>query len=619
MGPDFPLKVDSNAWCAEPGPILLLAGPGTGKTHQLALRIKFLVEKKKIPADAIAVVTFTREAAHNMRRRISDQERPDVFIPYDFRPQRIMTMHGLGLDIVRTNSRLLGLQDNFDVMTDPKLQACLFRDAAHSLGYGEKEAQEAARVRRTSEPVDPNSESVTIGNEYEKILRACHVIDYDDQIRLACKLLLEQPAVKAQYATITHLLIDEYQDINADQRQLINLLSERSQTGLFVVGDDDQSIYQFRGGNPKYIREFDREFGDQANVLCLAESRRCPETIIRGGLNVLEAFDKARIAKPEPVFSERKKGGAKVQIHSVPSDDDEAKIIARLTAKALPKNRVLILVPAKQYAAKIKRALSGRAIAYSHTPNLEEMGLLGLREVYGWAQNPEDNLALRRCIEALCEAGALDIPSPRVRKEELKKKRAVCLEQIADLWDEVLDNGTSLWSSLKAAASNPDKAFLASIYEKLKNIQDATGVGVGDYLKAVANNMKLWASCEDLVEEVNSWIAELKGGSQQGEGEVRIMTLQSAKGLEAEMVFVVGLNDGIFPCEASSQAQIAEAARLFYVSMTRAISELHLFHARKRDGATTFLQSSFALKPSPFIGAIEKAHKEEQYYAARGR
>jgi hypothetical protein len=102
-----------------------------------------------------------------MRRRISDQERPDVFIPYDFRPQRIMTMHGLGLDIVRTNSRLLGLQDNFDVMTDPKLQACLFRDAAHSLGYGEKEAQEAARVRRTSEPVDPNSESVTIGNEYE--------------------------------------------------------------------------------------------------------------------------------------------------------------------------------------------------------------------------------------------------------------------------------------------------------------------------------------------------------------------------------------------------------------------------------------------------------------------
>jgi DNA helicase II / ATP-dependent DNA helicase PcrA len=595
---------------------LLLAGPGTGKTHQLALRIKFLVEKRRIPADAIAVITFTRESAQNMRRRISDEQKGDVFIRSELRPQRIMTMHGLGLEIIRAHAEMLRLPEDFNVMTDSRLQSHLFRDAGLLSGLGEIKALEAARYRQRSKRVERGTDAARIISSYETILRACKVIDYDDQIRLACYLFSQRPEIREKYKALQHILVDEYQDINADQRRLIEHLAVHSRSGVFAVGDDDQSICDFRGSNPKYIREFKKEFGGDAKILCLDESRRCPETIIRAALRVLETFDHVRIAKPDPKFSEKKKGGYKVLVHSVPSDDDEADIIARLTAKALPKNRVLILVPAKQYAEKIKHALRRRKISYTHPPNLEETGLLLLREVYEWARVPEHSLALRRCIEAVCQSGTINIPSARVRKQEQKDRRAECLKQIAVLWEAVIKDGVPLWDVLKAAAGTGN-AFLAEVYNKLNLVRESVGSDIGSFLKAVGDSVQPWQTTEDLVEEVDAWISELRGHAQQSEGEVRIMTLQAAKGLETEVVFVVGLNDGIFPRADCDEDQIAESARLFYVSMTRAITELHLFHARKRDGSITYLQESFALKPSRFLNAIDKPHKEEKYYPAR--
>jgi DNA helicase-2/ATP-dependent DNA helicase PcrA len=207
------LIVDANAWCAEPGPILLLAGPGTGKTHQLALRIKFLVETKKISPEGIAVITFTREAAENMRRRISDEEKVDVFIPPELRPQRIMTMHGLGLEIIRANTGLLKLPNDFEVMTDIALRSNLFRDAALLAGFGETEAKEAADLRQKSEPLKANSPEEKIISTYQTILRSCHVIDYDDQISLACKLLTENTSVQEQYEVISQSCTHRARDV----------------------------------------------------------------------------------------------------------------------------------------------------------------------------------------------------------------------------------------------------------------------------------------------------------------------------------------------------------------------------------------------------------------------
>ena len=613
MGDTIPIEVDAEAWRAEPGPILLLAGPGTGNTHQLARRAKYLVQDRRVSPEAITVITFTREAAENMRRRMADEENPDVYLPPESRPDRITTMHSLGLDIVRTHCGLLALPDKFHVLTDSKLRAVLFRDAAFLAGYGEREAEEADRLRRQSVLPPAGSSLEKIIERYEGILRACGAVDYDDQITLACRLLLEQSEVRAKYvASAQHLLVDEYQDINAGQRQLIELLSKGSRQGLFAVGDDDQSIYGFRGGNPQFIRKFHHEFGGEARVLCLVESRRCTDMVIYAGLSVVKTFDPNCVDKPAPTFSEKKQHGVKVQVHDVPSDDREAEMIGNLTRKALPKNTVLILIPARQYAAKLRRALRKRGIAYTHPLSLDDSGFLILHLIYTWTQNPHDNFALRHCIEALCQSGAVRIPSKNVKKPELKEKRTALLKQIAGLWEVAIEKGVPLWTAVETAAQS-GLTLLGELHSKLNDLRSVQADDVSGFLKITTEHLRPWHSRDQLMEELGAWVDELRTHAQHSEGGVRIMTLQAAKGLEANVVCVVGLTERILPRGNAEEEEIAEFARLTYVSMTRAITELHLFHARKRDASITYLKDSFNLKPSRFVEVISPAHKEKHY------
>jgi DNA helicase-2/ATP-dependent DNA helicase PcrA len=204
-------EIDDEAWRREPGPILLIAGPGTGKTHQLALRVKDLVEKKNVPPGSITVITFTKDAAENMRRRIADEGKPDVYITPERRPGRIATMHSLGLEIIRANREKLGLPEDFQLITGRRLRKVLFHDAALLAGFEEKEAEYAERTRQKSITPKAGDPAAKILECYQAILRANNAIDYDDQISLACCLLTENADVLAQYsATCVHLLIDEY-------------------------------------------------------------------------------------------------------------------------------------------------------------------------------------------------------------------------------------------------------------------------------------------------------------------------------------------------------------------------------------------------------------------------
>src|SRR3989442_4116098 len=156
-------------------------------------------------------------------------------------------MHGLGLEIIRANREKLGLPEDFQVITDSRLRKVLFHDAALLVGFKENAAEDADRMRRKSIIPKAGDPAAKILECYEAILRTSNAIDYDDQISLACSLLTKNSDVLAQYsANCVHLLIDEYQDINAGQRELIGLLSKEHVDGLFVVGDDDQSIYSFR-------------------------------------------------------------------------------------------------------------------------------------------------------------------------------------------------------------------------------------------------------------------------------------------------------------------------------------------------------------------------------------
>jgi ATP-dependent DNA helicase UvrD/PcrA len=608
-------EIDDSPYRRAPGPILLMAGPGTGKTHQLALRVKNLVENEAIAPDSITVITFTKEASENMRRRIDDPEKSDVYISPENRPGRITTMHSFGLEIIRTNAERLRLPEDFRVMTDSRVRRILFRDAAFLVGLGSSDAERAEHLRQGGIAPKPGDEAAEIVDRYEAILRANNAIDYDDQITLACVLLRENPDLLEKYsANCVHLLVDEYQDINPGQHELIKLLSKEHPVGLFVVGDDDQSIYSFRGGSPQYIRQFDREYGERGKILCLTQSRRCPGKVLRASLDVVRAFDPTRRAKPDPVFTAANQDAGRVKIHNTASDDQEAKVIARIVQPLWAKKRILVLIPAKQYAEKLKRQLRMRRIPYRHLPNLDESGFVLVQRVNNWRENPDDGLSLRLCIELLCNGGTVGVPPKLSRDTAKKATRQKQLKEIACLWHEVIGERISLWGALERKSTNPG-TLLAQIRERLATLLQVGPKEVGEFLSIVASDLKPWRDLKSLMREIDAWLEELRAVGHQGEGGVKITTLQSAKGLEADIVCVLGLDDGILPRADAAPPIIEESARLAYVSMTRAREELHLFHARKRDGSITYLPQSFQLRRSRFLDALSKRNVEVQYYA----
>ncbi|MHC4346740.1 MAG: UvrD-helicase domain-containing protein, partial [Planctomycetota bacterium] len=261
------------------GPTLVLAGPGSGKTHLLADRVKRLLENRT-DKESITVLTYTTDANQNMLEKLTDQN-GRFKIPYTELP-RISTMHSLGLTIVQEDPHAVKLlKSKLRVQEHEKIKRLIYRDAALMLGLPETASDEARECKQCGDcRKAAQAETCRTCEKYWEIMSKCNRIDFDDQILLACQILETNPEILRKYqGGAKHLLVDEYQDINAAQFRLIELLSRQSREGLFVVGDDAQSIYGFRGGDPKFILRFQEDFPG-SKVATLGVSRRCHKNIM---------------------------------------------------------------------------------------------------------------------------------------------------------------------------------------------------------------------------------------------------------------------------------------------------------------------------------------------------
>jgi len=600
-----------------PGPVLLLAGPGTGKTHTLALRTKWLIEQKQTSAEEITIITFTGEAARNMNLRIGDPEKQDVFIKPNKRPRQISTMHSLGQQILSANLRKAGLRKSFRVITSDSLRELLIEDSAQLAGFGRGDAKEVTKRRSQGHSLDAQEPKSKIEAMYRELMRACNAVDYDEQILLACKLLSENADIRDHYkAKAKHLLVDEYQDINAAQFEMIRLLSEGQAEGLFVVGDDDQSIYGWRGGSPEFLRGFKQHFGNEAKVESLPTCYRCAPHVLQGAVAVVTAFNANRMPKSVPQC--KRQAGPKIVCHDVPSQQKEAEIITAMVAEAMPLRDVLILVPSRKFAPPIQAAPRRRRISYDCSGSVDISGFRLIQTLADWLDEPDDGFALRLCIQAMIDCGIGGVPSPRVRKDAQKAAREQALGTVSALWNPVIQDGKSLHATLvQEAGNNP---LLKTLFDAVEDIRASHEKGIQEFVNAVVKSLRPWRNSAQFIEQIRGWMEESSGRSgANSNGVARILTLQSAKGLEADCVFVVGFDEGILPKSNLSSEELAETSRLVYVSMTRAKEELHLFHARKREGAISYLlpttgDGQFAtLKPSPFLAAIPQANKEARY------
>lgn len=601
------------------GPVLVLAPPGTGKTYQLARRVKWLVEEKGAPPGSITVVTFTNSAAREMRDRLSDADKPELYVSPELKPSNIRTMHSLGLEIVTENAADLGLQPPINCVTADETAQLLMGDAAQIEGESRSTADETLKCRRRGDCRPAEMAKCRVCAKYRAVLRACNAVDYDDQILLACQCLESNADLLGGYRSkALHLLVDEYQDINAAQLRLIRLLVQDSLTGLFVVGDDDQSIYSWRGGTPEYIRRFEEHFGDSAQVVGLKCSRRCQPHILLGAGHVVRKYDSGRRKKVINGFTNR--DGPKIQIHNVPSDEYEANFVLRIIRDAVPARSVLVLVPSRRHGTLVSRKLRRAGVEHVAHERPPGSGLDLLKAVLAWVQNPADHISMRRSLQAMVTGGRFGVPGPLVKQEAKVREREQALLTISCMWGDVLGQGTSLWDSLCShAAENP---LLEKLRDSLMLLHSDDPVGVPQFLSWVADNLKPWSNLDRLCEEVWWWTdvaAETHGASGS---DVRVMTMQGAKGLEADVVCVLGLEDGTMPRGGSQGTELAEQARLLYVSMTRAESGLHLFHARKRSPAVSFQlpykgEGRRALEMSPFLNAIPQEHADRIYHPAQ--
>lgn len=605
----------------ETGPLLLLAGPGTGKTYRLAQRIKYLCVEKSVSQENITVITFTNAAAKNMKERISDSSAVPIFTPPEKQPKLICTIHSLGFKIIGENAKYLGYKNQIRVLEPDAVKDQLIEDAAYLTGFKREEAKNTISCRQNGKCQPSDVPKCKICKKYRQILKSCSAIDYDDQILLANEILINKPEVLADFKRkCSNLLIDEYQDINAAQFELIKLLTEEQEEGLFAVGDDDQSIYSWRGGNPEYIRKFKNYFGDKAKITPLLKSYRCPQFILESALEVVKAFDKDRLEKGD--FEYENKADGKIKIHNVASDNKEALLVQSIIKKRQPLKKVLILIPGRRFASPLINILKNSSINFYAPLNFPGEGFPIIKLLAKWIQNPNDSIALRQIFSKLIENKSFGVPSSKSRKKETLEKREAALNLISSIWKDVINNNAkNLWSSLEQNYNKDE--FLKKLYESLIKFQKTYNIqeNIQDFFSSILQAVMPWKNNKEFLDEVIAWIDTTNYlSNQKADPDVEIMTLQGAKGLEADIVCIIGMENGSLPRNIDDMDKIPEESRLMLVSMTRAKEELHIFHARKRSGSRmfskTFKDGKATFSKSIFIDSIPPKYIDKQYHPA---
>ncbi len=585
-------------------PTFVLAGPGTGKTYLLADRIKRLLDNGT-EKSTITAITFSTDADRHMKNKLTDPKEP-FKIEYANLPN-ISTMHSLGLRIVMEKPREFNLRKiGLAVLDNEYVKRLLYRDAALIIGSDEDGGKAALKCKQIGDCAESSEVmKCKICNKYRELMAKCNYIDFDDQILFACKILEKYPDILLKYQAQTkHLLVDEYQDINAAQFRLIELLSRESRDGLFVVGDDAQSIYGFRGSRPKFILTFAEKYpGAEQGIL--AKSYRCHKNIMEDSFKILDRYYSEWSGKPELTYEHE--DGDIPEIWQLSSESAEAKHTAWKARDAiLDDESVLILVPKKEFVPRIIKELSVCGVSFDCTEYSLPKRIELITRLFKWIKAPDDNFLTRSVIEDLINNGIAKVPGARKDSRcsvDTIRKRVEEETKVARMWDAV-DRSHSLFSAIKSL--DEPASTLVQIRDSLLAIlnlyNDYKGKKRGEFLKQLSIITDIWIKPEDLGEDLSAVMDILQPKHVAYSRLAKIRTLRKAKGLEADVVIIVGLENDIIPDPRA--ADIIEEARLFYVSMTRAKKNLYLFHSCRRPRNISYGEDLINKTRSVFLDVV---------------
>ena len=628
------------------GPLLILAGAGSGKTKTLTHRIAYLIANESIWPNEILAVTFTNKAAREMRERLGgllNQPSGDrSFMPW------MGTFHGICVRLLKLDGQSIGIPSNFVIFDEDDRQRQI-KEAMKMLHITDAKikprAVSSVISNAKNELIDAESYAASarypfeeqvaeIYSKYEELRKASQALDFDDLLIEVVRMLRDNPDVRNKWReNFKHILIDEYQDTNAAQYAIVKYLVNDN-NNICVVGDDWQSIYSWRGADFKNILNFERDFPG-AKVIKLEQNYRSTKSILDAAHNVITKNTERTDKELWTAESE----GLPVQIHGLYDESEEAYMVAsRIAASVAAGNRrysdftVLYRTNAQSYP--LERAMMRMRVPYQIVGGVRFYDRKVIKDAIAYLRllyQPNDRMSFTRIVNT---------PKRGVGPKGLERFLEFQANSGFDIVSALIN------ADLAQGLTGKPKQALQKLGEALRGLQAMIVDGAGpaeiveqtlrrtgyqddlldgtpeaeDHeanLGALVSDAKNFASLEDFLSEA----ALMSSADAADDGQtVTLMTLHAAKGLEFPVVFMVGMEEGVFPHSRvfdSGKKDLEEERRLCYVGMTRARQELYLTYANAR---TLFGQRTYA-QPSRFLNdmgdgtmlAAAEAALEEEY------
>jgi DNA helicase-2/ATP-dependent DNA helicase PcrA len=609
------------------GPVLIFAGAGSGKTRVLTHRIALLLGRKKIAPDRILAVTFTNKAAGEMKTRL------ERMVGASARDLWVGTFHAMCVRMLRRDGSKAGISPSFAIIDDAD-QRQLVKDILDDLDYDERQLAPGACLHEISKAKnsliwpDKYHESQTtflgerlanVYTEYERRLRESNSLDFDDLIVRTIDLLERDEKTREKYQNkFEYILVDEYQDVNVAQYRLIALLGARHKN-VTVVGDDDQSIYSWRGSDYRMILRFEQDFPG-AKVFKLEENYRSTQRILDAA-NALVANNKTRA--PKKLFTSRAEGEA-ITVYAAATERDEARYtvekVKQMVRDGAAYKDFLILYRTNAQSRVFEEALIADGIPYRVVGGVGFYARAEIKDVIAYLRyiiNPADALAFKRIVnvprrgigqqtlaalvqaanakgmsvgEAIFDSELLKDAVPKKLKELERfaelirtfRERAEDLS-VADLLVSVMEDSGYV-RELQAEETHDARARIENLQELIGVAREYEGGEPESSLSGFLTNVALISDLDSLDPESSY---------------VTLMTMHGAKGLEFPHVFLTGLEEGVFPHSRAltDETELEEERRLAYVGVTRAMDRLFMSYAQRR----ALFGNTYAYPKSRFI------------------
>jgi len=628
---------------ATEGPVLILAGAGTGKTRVITCRIVHLMLKGVAPENILGV-TFTNKAAREMAERVVEMMPRSLSKGPDGKARRpvLCTFHSLCVRILRQHIHHLGYKTNFVIYDESEQVGVVRKVLSHFSGLKNADPREILSAlsrmkndawRRGANPEDDPLHSRLL-DRYQRALHACNAVDFDDLILLTLRLFREHPtALEACRQLYRYLMVDEYQDTNASQFALVKMLAQEHRN-LCVVGDDDQSIYGWRGAEIANLLNLEEHF-PEVKVVKLEQNYRST-TIILEAANAVIRHNARR--RPKKLWSENGRG-ALITMYAFQTDEEEARVVV----EEIEFNRMGRQIPWKDHAILFRTNLQSRPIETALRKAGVKYHLVGgqsffdrreIRDFLAYLKtffNPHDDISLlrianvpprglsdatmekllglsheRQCsvftvmrhtdIEKLVTSRAMEslrdfmafierVRAPLVADESDPVRKNFSMKDWAAAFLEDID----YWTELRKGEKNVEVAEnrVRNIKELLASLGKEPGLSPHDQVQSALEGLALFGERETEKETTQD--------------AVTLITMHSCKGLEYPHVFIVGVEDGLLPHTNSKEAgTLDEERRLFYVGITRARQTLSVSHC----GGRMKYGSVVPCHPSPFLNEL---------------